>query len=128
MASSVHWQRLYPTIVGLLAATQGRRFQSPPMLTASDHVLSKAVTERLQSAVTCQTNGIERSKIEREQRRGLCQRWQHACLHTTAQQGGLSEPCYELLVLDRACWRGLVHLSPLFPAGYPNRQSTGACA
>jgi hypothetical protein len=90
------------------------------MLTESDDVLIEAVAERLQSAVTCQINGIDRSKVEREQRRGLRQRCQHAYMNATGQQGSLSKPYYELLVLDRACWRGLVHTSlPCFQQGTP---------
>ena len=55
------------------------------MITESDYVLIEAVTERLQSAVTCQINGIERSKVEREQRWGLRQRCQPACMNATSR-------------------------------------------
>jgi hypothetical protein len=118
--SSVHGQRFYPTMVGFLGTMRGRRFQPPPLITESDHVLIEAVTERLQSVVICQIHGIERRKVEREQRCGLRQRCQHACMHATGQQGSLSEPYDELLVLDRAGWRSLVHASlPCFQQGTP---------
>jgi len=107
-------------MVGSPGATQGRRLQQFPMITESDYVLIETVTERLQSAVSCQINGIERRKVKRKQHRGLRQCCQHACMHAAGQQGGLREPCYEFLVLDRMCWRGLVHTSlPCFQQGAP---------
>jgi hypothetical protein len=46
--------------------------------------------------------------VEREQRWGLRQCWQRTSVHATGQQGNLNKLYDELLVLDRACWRGLV--------------------
>src|SRR4029453_11168849 len=54
-------------------------------------------------------------------------------MNATSQQGSLSEPYDEFLVLDRACCRGLVHTSlscfqqgpPIHKA--PERASDGPC-